>query len=145
MELRDKRAAQLGKLLVLKNEMEGLVRRDGWDRAEALARLRRDVDRACSVPSQTPKVSAAAHQLMFETLPTCSESHRQVFATLRRPSKLTRLWPRLVLIPIVSLVGFRVIYSSRDTIVQNMLELHDTLKGFWFGYVVEPLKGILST
>ena len=68
-----------------------------------------------------------------------------LFASLRRPSRLTLLWPQLVLIPPVTLLLFRTIYGSRESIAETALNIHDTLKGFWFGYVIEPVKSILDT
>lgn len=29
--------------------------------------------------------------------------------------------------------------------MESALRAHDTLKGFWFGYVIEPVRGILDT
>lgn len=143
LELRDRRAEQLGKLLLLKAELESLARHEGWNYVDALARLHQNITGAYISNQQgTP---ATARELLLQTLPFFAASHRQTLSTLRRPSKLTLIWPRLALIPIVSIIAFRTIYNSRSSITESALELHDTMKGFWFGYVVEPIRGILDT
>ena len=58
---------------------------------------------------------------------------------------MTLLWPRIALIPPVALIVFRTVYGSREAIADSLFKLVDTVKGFWFGYVIEPVRGILDT
>lgn len=36
-------------------------------------------------------------------------------------------------------------FGSREAIAEMLLQAVDTAKGFWLGYVVEPIRGILDT
>ena len=55
------------------------------------------------------------------------------------------MWPRILLIPPLSLFTFKLIYGSRDTIIEMLYNIHETITGFWTGYVIEPIRGILDT
>ncbi|TDL23302.1 NCA2-domain-containing protein [Rickenella mellea] len=83
--------------------------------------------------------------LAFQRLPQHASTHTAQFSSLCRPSRLTRLWPRLVVIPPVTLLLFRYIYRSRESLHETAVQAADTVRGFWFGYVVEPVRGILDT
>lgn len=147
-KLRDARALQLGRLLTLKAGLETAIREEGP--GAAAGRLQEAIisesPYSSSPPSSEPlSPIAALHDLAFTHLPSHSTSHSTLFASLARPSRLTLLWPRLALIPPLSLLFFRLAYNSRESIADSALRAHDTLKGFWFGYIVEPVRGILDT
>ena len=142
MQLRDKRARELGELLLMRTELETNIkfRAPLEDNVLKIRRtmIARDVQSAAhTIPG--------LHELALVELDAHTSSHMALFASLRRPSRLTLLWPQLVLIPPVTLLLFRTIYGSRESIAETALNIHDTLKGFWFGYVIEPVKSILDT
>lgn len=71
--------------------------------------------------------------------------HEVGISTLRRPSRLIRLWPRLVIIPPITLILFRVIYGSRQTLGDQLIQAVETVSGFWKGYLLQPFREILDT
>jgi nuclear-control-of-ATPase protein 2 len=55
------------------------------------------------------------------------------------------MWPRLAVIPPVVLIVIRMAYGSREEIGESLVRAVETLKGFWHGYLVEPIRDILDT
>lgn len=142
-KLRDERAEELGQLLLMKAELEAGVRGRG-SLSDATLNFRRTL-----VGSDTQAMSSdivtALQNFASNDIPLHAAAHNTRFAFLSRPSRLTLLWPRLAIIPPISILLFRAIYGSRQSIAETALEIHDTLKGFWFGYVIEPVRSILET
>ncbi|KAJ8463862.1 hypothetical protein ONZ51_g9973 [Trametes cubensis] len=64
---------------------------------------------------------------------------------LRRPSRLTLIWPRLVFLPPLALYAIRTAYASRASLEELAKEAVETIKSFWEGWVLEPLRGIVKT
>ncbi|EJC98511.1 NCA2-domain-containing protein [Fomitiporia mediterranea MF3/22] len=144
IELRDERALELGQLLLLKSELEDAIREDSVNMASNKLRRAIDADKPDS-SSQVQGSISVLRDIAFTQLASRAASHSMRFSALRRPSRLTLIWPRLAFIPPISLFLFRVIYNSRESIMESLLSAHDTLKGFWFGYVIEPIRDILDT
>ncbi|THH05164.1 hypothetical protein EW145_g5002 [Phellinidium pouzarii] len=145
--LRDERAGRLGQLLSIKSEMERSMRDE---RLKVTAkRLQRAIDDKSdgvdSIDTSSDSSVSLLHYLTFHQLPVHVSAHAELLSSLRRPSRLTLLWPHLALIPPLSFVAFRLVYGSRESIAETALRIHDTIKGFWFGYVIEPMKSILDT
>ncbi|KAH8114777.1 NCA2-domain-containing protein [Phellopilus nigrolimitatus] len=147
IKLRDERAEQLGGLLSMESELGRSIRRQ--EHIEKMAsRLQAAVEggeQSLSGPLSVYSPESACHRLAFKLLPAHASAHGELFASLRRPSRLTLLWPRLVLLPPALFVLLRLAYDSRQSIAESVLRSRDTFKGFWFGYVLEPLEGILNT
>lgn len=143
LQLRDSRAIELGKLLAMKPELNSAIKSQ-----EQLDRVSREISTILGDKNNDQISSDTVHalgRLQSEGLTSHTQSHKELFSSLSRPSRLTLLWPRLALGPPVALLLFRTIYGSRQTIVEQSLKVYDTLKGFWFGYVIEPVKAILDT
>ncbi|KAL5524319.1 NCA2 [Sanghuangporus sanghuang] len=143
--LRDERASQLGQLMLLKAELEQAIRENS---NVAVVKFRRAIadDSTVLYPSiEGEDPIAQLHYIAFTQFAAHTASHHEKLASLRRPSRLTLLWPRLVFLPPVILLLFRTIYDSRESIFDSALQAHDTMKAFWFGYVVEPVRDILTT
>ncbi|KAF8510354.1 NCA2-domain-containing protein [Hysterangium stoloniferum] len=64
---------------------------------------------------------------------------------LRKPSRLTRMWPRLLVIPPATIVIFRLIYGSERTLSDHAVQIAETAAGFWRNYLVQPVRDILDT
>ncbi|KAG1770838.1 NCA2-domain-containing protein [Suillus placidus] len=64
---------------------------------------------------------------------------------LRRPSRLTLLWPRLFLLPPLALYCAKHIYASRETLADLMLDVVNTVQNFFKGWLFDPIKDVLIT
>lgn len=64
---------------------------------------------------------------------------------LRRPSQLTRLWPRLFLLPPLTLYFAKHIYASRATLADLMLDVVNTVQNLFKGWLFDPIKDVLIT
>ncbi|KZT11917.1 NCA2-domain-containing protein [Laetiporus sulphureus 93-53] len=64
---------------------------------------------------------------------------------LTRPSRLTLLWPRLVLLPPLVLYLIQRTYASRYSLHQMAVEAFETARGFWEDWLLNPLKGVVNT
>jgi nuclear control of ATPase protein 2 len=62
-----------------------------------------------------------------------------------RPSRLTLIWPNLILSPLVVLYACKYVYASRVSLLDMVTEAWDTIRGFWKGWLVDPLKDVLRT
>lgn len=60
---------------------------------------------------------------------------------LTRPNALTRLWPPLLLLPLLIPILSPYIPVLKDAV----RDAKETARGFWKGWVVEPLMGIIDT
>lgn len=61
------------------------------------------------------------------------------------PSRLARLWPALVLGPVLSIVGIRLVTRSWDTIVEKAQNAKETVRGFVINWVYDPCVKLLDT
>ncbi|KAJ7134989.1 NCA2-domain-containing protein [Mycena crocata] len=84
-------------------------------------------------------------RLSDEVLPNHIADHANALQQLRRPSRLILLWPRLLLLPPLTLFTLRYLYTSRASIVEMVLEAKETVEGFIKNSLIDPLKGILKT
>ncbi|KAG1751173.1 NCA2-domain-containing protein [Suillus lakei] len=64
---------------------------------------------------------------------------------LRRPSRLTLLWPRLFLLPPLTLYCAKHIYASRATLADLMLDVLNTIQNFFKGWLFDPIRDVLIT
>lgn len=71
--------------------------------------------------------------------------HDATIRSLERPSRLTRLWPRFVFLPPLAYLAFKVIFNSRAQLYATLADARATAIGFWHGWVLEPICGIIET
>lgn len=64
---------------------------------------------------------------------------------LRRPSRLTLLWPRLFLLPPLMLYCAKHIYASRATLAELILDGANTVQHFFKDWLFDPIKDVLIT
>ncbi|KAG6812573.1 hypothetical protein H0H92_002225 [Tricholoma furcatifolium] len=64
---------------------------------------------------------------------------------LIRPSRLTLIWPHLLLLPPLSLYALRSIYASRASLAELVIDAKETAVGFVKGWLLEPLKDVVKT
>ncbi|KAI8986214.1 NCA2-domain-containing protein [Trametes punicea] len=81
------------------------------------------------------------------TLPSHTSLHSAELKSgqLRRPSRLTLIWPQLVFLPPLALYAIRTVYASRASLEELAKEAVETMKSFWESWVLEPLRGIVKT
>jgi nuclear-control-of-ATPase protein 2 len=80
-------------------------------------------------------------------LPIHTSLHKEDLRTysLLRPSGLVRIWPRLLVLPPLTLYAIQRISASQDTLFSLAKDAWETMKGFWRGWLVEPLADIAKT
>lgn len=83
----------------------------------------------------------------YTTLPAHISFHANHLnvRSLLRPSRLTRLWPRLVFLPPLALYAAKTAYASRTDLHDMAKEAVYTIRGFWDGWLLGPLKDIVKT
>ncbi|KAF8204420.1 ATP synthase regulation protein NCA2-domain-containing protein [Mycena galopus ATCC 62051] len=78
-------------------------------------------------------------------LPGHIAEHFDVVQQFRRPSRLTLLWPKLLLIPPLTLYALRSLYASRASIMEMARDAKETIAGFIRNSLIDPLKEVLKT
>ncbi|KZT25389.1 NCA2-domain-containing protein [Neolentinus lepideus HHB14362 ss-1] len=66
-------------------------------------------------------------------------------ASLRRPTQLTLMWPRLVLGPPLALYACKSVWAERESLDELARQAVETMRGFWTGWIVEPVRDIVRT
>ncbi|KAF7307425.1 hypothetical protein MIND_00536900 [Mycena indigotica] len=132
--LRDKRAEQLGRLAEL--------------RTLASTSDKFPSSRLKAVISNTPYSTENAEHIQdiaLTLLPSHVADHHTQLGPLKRPSRLTLIWPKLVFYPPLLLFTVRSLYKSRASLAQLALDAKETLEGFIKNSLVDPLKEVLKT
>ncbi|KAJ6486110.1 NCA2-domain-containing protein [Mycena vitilis] len=133
-KLRDERAEQLGHLAQLRlSPASG----DAFP-----SRLVACISEKPSLPRDN--VEHVQH-ISSTLLPSHIAEHNNTIQQLGRPSRLTRIWPTLLILPPVTLYTLRTLYASRASIMDMALEAKETLEGFIKNSLLDPLKEILKT
>ncbi|KAJ3890608.1 ATP synthase regulation protein NCA2-domain-containing protein [Lentinula edodes] len=151
LRIRDDRAQALGSLVLLRPEMQklldsGPVSSDG--ESKQLIHLTRSLLLALNPESIQDESYASAEP--FSQLSTLATRFQTTSLQLRtlglsRPSRLTRLWPRLVFGPPLLIYSSYYLYSTRGTLLHFAHDAKDVVKGFIVDWCVKPLAGVLDT
>lgn len=64
---------------------------------------------------------------------------------LSPPSRLSIIWPRLVLYPALLLFSLRLASKNRDVIHETLQNARETAKGFFQNWIVQPISELLDT
>ena len=64
---------------------------------------------------------------------------------LYRPSRLTLLWPQLLILPPLSLCLARTVYSSRESLLEMANEAGETIHNFFRDWLLQPMKDVINT
>lgn len=64
---------------------------------------------------------------------------------LSPPSRLSLIWPRLIVYPAILLYSLRLASNNRDFIRQTIADGKETIKGFFTNWVISPVKDLLDT
>jgi nuclear-control-of-ATPase protein 2 len=148
--IRDERAEALGELTSKHDDISRTLRNDLDGRAAFLQVINQvlvgqHVDTA-KLGSPTSLLDALA-TTSRKVLPMHTSLHQEGLRTysLLRPSRLVRIWPRLLVLPPLTLYAIQSVSASQDTLLSLAKDAWETLKGFWRGWLVEPLADIAKT
>jgi len=65
--------------------------------------------------------------------------------SLLRPSRLALVWPRLFILPPLSLYAIQKIYNSKASLYALAQDAIVTVQGFGRGWLLDPIKEVLGT
>ena len=146
-QIRNERAAVLGGLVNIRDDFTAALAKQ--DATEQMAGLQVFVDKfalALQLDETLPPTQFSV-LLANAVLPNHDKAHSSSIAQLglRRPSRLTLIWPKLVFVPPIILLAARSAYRSKDSLQQMALDAVETLKSFWEDWLLGPVKDIVKT
>lgn len=166
-KLRDERAEVLGALTNMRSELASALTEvpqglhmDGFQMDDKLASF---VDILCRVavgelmsPATSPPLSYVSSQqdivskvqtLADVTLHTHKAQHANYLASrnLMRPSRLTLMWPRLLILPLLTAYLVREAYRSRASLAEMAKETGETIQNFFKDWLLEPIMDVVKT
>jgi nuclear-control-of-ATPase protein 2 len=148
--IRDERAETLGELMNKHDHLSRTLQENLDERAAFLevmsqALVGRHADIA-QLGLSTSLLDALV-TTSSKVLPMHASLHQEDLRaySLLRPSRLVRIWPRLLVLPPLTLYTIQRIGASQDTLLSLAKDARETLKGFWQGWLVEPLAEIAKT
>ena len=158
-KIRDERAKVIGELAQLRTPLGELtssnlsvIRINGPrlpNYTSFLNTLHRVVDIGSPSPSSSSISSSHLDTLddVCQTLSSLDSVHAKLLQErqLLRPSRLTRLWPNLLILPPLTLYAYANHTSWISALAQMAKDAKDTIRGFIQGWLVEPLVGVLRT
>ncbi|KAI0315793.1 NCA2-domain-containing protein [Amylostereum chailletii] len=148
-DLRDKRAEVLGALTLGRDSLVSHLRQGDDARRIFLASLNNAVagQGFHTPPGPTPPLMDLLYVMSSRVIPSHISAHKTLLRSnsLLRPCRLTRLWPRIILLPPLVFFAAREVFDSREALSTVAEDAWQTLKGFWQGWLVEPIKDIVRT
>ena len=148
--IRDERAEALGELTSKHDDISYTLQKDLVERTAFLQVVNRvlvgrhvDVAKLGSPASLLDALVTTSSKV----LPMHTSLHKEDLRkySLLRPSRIVRIWPRLLVLPPLTLYAIGKISASQDTLLSLAKDTWETLKGFWRGWLVEPLADIAKT
>ena len=148
--IRDERAEALGELTSKRDDLSRALREDLNEHtvflqviSQVLLGQNADVTQFGLGVSHLDALATTS----FKVVPTHISLHQETIRahSLLRPSRLVRMWPRLLVLPPLILYAVHRVSASQDTTLSFASDTWETLKGFWRGWLVEPLTDIAKT
>lgn len=150
--IRNERAEALGALTSLRDDLSSTLRGDLNER-EAFLQVMSQV--LVGQDADAILVQLGSEMSLLDVLAATSSNvvpmhmslHRENFRpySLLRPSRFVRIWPRLLILPPLILYAVQRVSASQDTLLSLANDAWETCKGFWRGWLVEPLADIAKT
>ncbi|KAK7056898.1 Nuclear control of ATPase protein 2 [Paramarasmius palmivorus] len=144
--LRDQRASTLGELAQARVHLSQTLEADDL---KLLHSFLLDMERTLSVGGSMPQGSALStlQNLSSVTLSRAALLHTQHLQSnqLLRPSRITLIWPKLLLGPPLLLYVASTLYHSRGSLLELAHESKEVVKGFVVDWLIEPLMGVIDT
>jgi nuclear-control-of-ATPase protein 2 len=154
--IRNQKAEALGRLAQLRGTLSSVIKDQPWNTQAFVHVL------ACIIGGETTTTYAPAsvdamdgttpsplpELLRLSTAVFTSQRDSQahiVSRNLRRPSRLTLIWPNLLLLPPLCIFALRSAYTSRATLAEVTKDARETAEGFINGWLIEPMKEVLHT
>lgn len=148
-KIRDDRAAVLGRLMGIKETLISTLQSSEASSLDAFSvHLRTQLEFEEYTGSAPPEEAMLYFfTLANQILPNHVAQHNLFIHEhgLSRPSRLTRLWPKLVLLPPLALYASRIAYESRASLAQTARDAVETMKMFWQDWLLGPLKDVVRT
>ena len=167
-KIRDERAEVLGTLTDMRDQLANALAEEQLEihindvevddkLASFVDTLRRSTAGELGSPVSTPSPPSlvSTHQDILQNIQTLANDTLQTHVTqhknylqshkLNRPSRLTLIWPRLLILPPLSVYLLRAAYRSRVSLVEMASDAVKTLEGFFTDWLLEPVKGIIKT
>ncbi|CCA67648.1 related to NCA2-control of mitochondrial synthesis of Atp6p and Atp8p [Serendipita indica DSM 11827] len=138
--LRDDRALRVGLLAAASHELEHTLSATNHSTSQLEKHLL-----LLQLALGTDGQMASFDYTLLQQIEKNKERHEREVNSLRRPSRLVRIWPRLLLLPPACYLIFRYIYQPRDSIRQHLKEAAETIRVFWQSWVIQPIQGIIAT
>ncbi|KAG7088332.1 hypothetical protein E1B28_012339 [Marasmius oreades] len=147
--IRNDRASALGQLAQERLRLRDTLDHPQFDleslkpTVEVIDGIMREVTSSVAMDSTLPMLQAFCSTTFteFKDLHVAHLRSEQ----LLKPSRLTRLWPRLILGPPIFLYTVGRLYHSRGSLLQLARESKEVLQGFLVDWLIEPLKGVFDT
>lgn len=148
--IRNERAEALGELTSKHDDLTRTLEKDLDERTVFLQAINQVlVDQHVDIPQFGLSTSLldALVTTSSKVLPIHVSLHQEDLHkySLLRPSRLVRIWPRLLILPPLTLYAIQQIGASQDSLLSLAKDGWQTLKGFWRGWLVEPMADILKT
>jgi nuclear control of ATPase protein 2 len=148
--IRDERAEALGELTSKHDDISRTLREDLDQRAAFL-----QVINQVLVCQHLDKTNLGTPSSLLDALDTTSSKVLPMHASLHkedlhtysllRPSRLVRIWPRLLVLPPLTLYAIQRIRAVPNTLLSLANNALERPKGFWRGWFIEPLTEIART
>ena len=148
--IRDERAEALGELTSKHDNLSRTLQKDLDERAAFL-----EVINQVLVGKHVDMAQFGSPTSLLDALGTTSSRVLSIHVSLHkedlracsllRPTRLVRIWPRLLFLPPLTLYAIQRISASQDTLFSLASNAWEMLKGFWRGWLVEPLADIAKT
>lgn len=149
--IRNDRAQVLGKLIGMRPAlMRALAIKSegkGAPNPDFLVEFVTALGSAASVELSGQNVLSNFMELSKTILVTRKKEHASYLddRDLRRPSRLTLLWPRLLLLPPLTLYCVKTLYASRATLTHLAVDTLETIHNFVTDWLLEPLREVFRT
>ncbi|KAG6815740.1 hypothetical protein H0H87_011851 [Tephrocybe sp. NHM501043] len=153
-KIRDQRAETLGYLAHLRNDLALAIQEPANIRSCAhmfTCIAQGDIKKAFSpletLDWPTPEPLNELLALSTALYKTQKAEHQQLLESrdLLRPSRLTLIWPRLLLLPPLCFYALRSAYASRASLAEFAIDAKATAEGFVRGWLLDPLKDVVKT
>lgn len=148
-KLRDERAEVLGMLSEMRSSFATLIAEqpESSFKTEAYSPLIDVLQQNLGHNSFSGPPITALQNVAFQILPAHRRTTNAFLAgnRLLRPSRVTLVWPKLLLFPPIFLYGCKLAYASRGSLYEMAGDAWSTLHGFWTGWLLEPLKEVIKT
>ena len=146
--IRNDNAEVLGKLVGMRPAlMRALTPKEGAPNPDFLVEFVVALGSATSIELSGRTILSNFVELSKTILVTRKQEHASYLddQDLRRPSRLTLLWPRLVLLPPLTLYCVKILYASRATVTDLAVGTVETIHNFVTDWLLEPLREVFRT